>query len=278
MRRCGQQDECVRPCGQQLGEPGPSGQSSLARTGGDVVALVDDDDVPPGVLQVIAILQIALEGVDRDDAAVEVIEWVVVGWNAVAHARQPHGVQPHQRDGEAAPPLLLELRQHRLLADDQDALAAATLDQLGSQDAGFQCLAEADCVGDQDPRTRPAQGLQRRVELVGYQVHHGAMAEMNLFVIGDAAASEGFQVKDGCIVGRAEVRHQLGPGGVEDLDLAFERREEQRRRAADQVRGPIDREKPSAIGGRVGAAYEPFLVTNDDAGSGGKGKQHGYRG
>jgi hypothetical protein len=32
------------------------------------VAFVDDDDVPPGILKVVPVFQIALEGVDGDDA------------------------------------------------------------------------------------------------------------------------------------------------------------------------------------------------------------------
>jgi hypothetical protein len=124
--------------------------ASLTRARRHVVAFVDDDDVPPGVLEVVAVLEVALEGVNRDDASVEVVEWVVVRGDAIAHAGQTYGVQAYQRDGKAAPPLLLELGEHGLLRDDQNAFAAPSLDELGGKDGRLQRLAQADRVGDED--------------------------------------------------------------------------------------------------------------------------------
>ena len=75
----------------------------------------------------------------------------MVGRDAVAHGRQPHRVEPHERDGEARPEFLLELRQHALEGDDEDARAATALNQLSGEDAGFERLAEPSGVGDEDP-------------------------------------------------------------------------------------------------------------------------------
>src|SRR5712691_1675517 len=115
----------LAPLADARGLPGyPAGAAASARQRrpavvpcagacGDVVTLIDDDDVPPGVLKIVAILKIILQGVDRDDAAVEIIERVVVAGNAVAHPRQPQRIQAHQRNRKAAPPLLLELHEGR---------------------------------------------------------------------------------------------------------------------------------------------------------------------
>ena len=185
------------------------------------MALIDDDDIPPGVFQIVAVLQIALEGVDRDDAAVEVVERVVVGRDAVAHPSQADRVQPHQWDREAAPPLLLELGEHGLLRDDEDALAPASLNQLGGQHTGFQRLAQADGVGDEDARARLPQRLQRRVELVGHKVHHTAMAKMDFLVVGHIAAAQALQVQQRRVERRAGVGHEFGLGRVQYLDVVL---------------------------------------------------------
>ncbi|MNG38263.1 hypothetical protein D3C84_1259020 [compost metagenome] len=49
------------------------------------MALIDDDDVPPGLLEVVSILQAGLECIDRNDGAVVVIERIVVGRDTVTH-------------------------------------------------------------------------------------------------------------------------------------------------------------------------------------------------
>ena len=59
-----------------------------------VLALVDYDDVPPGVFEVVAVLEVALERVYRDDAPVEMIERVMVRRDSIANARKPHRVEP----------------------------------------------------------------------------------------------------------------------------------------------------------------------------------------
>ena len=199
------------------------------------MAFIDDDDIPPRVFEIVAVLQIALEGVDRNDAAIEVVERVVVGRDAVAHPGQANRVQPHQRDRKAAPPLLLELGEHGLLCDDEDALATAPLNQLGGQHAGFQRLAQADGVGDEDARARLPQRLQRRVELVGHQVHHTAMAKMDLLVVGHISAAQALQVEQRRVEGRAGIGHKFGLGRIEDLDVVLQGGQEQRGRAAHQV-------------------------------------------
>lgn len=235
MRCRREQHQGVRARRQQLGQPGTPREPRLAGTCGDVVAFVDHDDVPPGILEVVAVLEVALEGVDGNDAAVEVVEGVVIGGDAVAHPSQADRIQSHQRDGEAAPPLLLELGEHGLLRDDQDALAPAALNQFGGEHARFERLAEADRIGNQDARARLTKGLQRRVELVRNEVHHPAVAEVHLVVIGDVAPAQALQVQDAGVVGGRVVGDELGFLGVEDGYLVFERGEEQGRLAAHEL-------------------------------------------
>jgi hypothetical protein len=51
-------------------------------------------DVPPGVLQIVAVLEVVFECVDRDDGPVVVVERIVVGRDVVAHPlREPKPVE-----------------------------------------------------------------------------------------------------------------------------------------------------------------------------------------
>ena len=104
------------------------------------MGLVDDDHVPACLLQIGAVLRVLLEGVDGDDGLVVVVERVVVGRDAAAHALYADGIEPHQRDGEAVPELLLELREHALHGQHQDPPGPAAGDQLADEDPRFKGL------------------------------------------------------------------------------------------------------------------------------------------
>ena len=47
------------------------------------MALIDNDDVPPSVLQIVPVLKVVLESVNRNNRAVVIIEGVVVAGDAV---------------------------------------------------------------------------------------------------------------------------------------------------------------------------------------------------
>ena len=47
------------------------------------MALIDNDDVPPSVLQIVPVFEVVLEGVNRNNGAVVKIEGVVVTGDAV---------------------------------------------------------------------------------------------------------------------------------------------------------------------------------------------------
>ena len=76
------------------------------------MALVDDDDVPPRAIEVVAVLKVLLERVHRNDGAIEVVERVVVRGDDVADTLQTDGVETYERDGEPGLPFLLELCDH----------------------------------------------------------------------------------------------------------------------------------------------------------------------
>jgi hypothetical protein len=195
VRRGRQQDQRVGAGGQQTWPGGRGATGRFTGAGGHVVAFVDDDDVPPGVLEVVAVLEVALERVDRDDAAVEVVERVVVGRDAVAHPGQAHRVQPHQRDGKAAPPFLLELGEHAFWVTTRMRLPRPRWISSVASTPASRVLPRptASAIRMRERGWRSA--CKRGVELVGHQVHHAAVAEVDLLVVGDAAAPHAFQVE-----------------------------------------------------------------------------------
>jgi hypothetical protein len=70
----------------------------------------------------------------------------------------------------------LELGQHGLLGNHEDALATTALDEFGGQNPRFHGLTQTDRIGDQDTGARLAQRLKGGIELVGHQVHDTSVA------------------------------------------------------------------------------------------------------
>ncbi len=93
-------------------------------------------------------------------------------------------VEPGERDREAVPELLLELREHALEHQHQNAPAPPPGDQFADQDACFQRLPETHRIGDQDALSGPRECLASRVELVLNEVHGCLMADMDAVVVG----------------------------------------------------------------------------------------------
>jgi hypothetical protein len=90
----------------------------------DVVALVDDDDVPADLLEPGAVrelfLSVSIETMQRSK-----YEKGLRLEGIFADAGEPLGVEAHEREREARPQLALELREHALDGDDEDAPARA---------------------------------------------------------------------------------------------------------------------------------------------------------
>ena len=146
----------------------------LRRVVGDVVRLVDDDGVPVLLLEV-GEVAVALERVDRDDRPLEVGERVAVGRQLLPDPLDADRVEANERQGEAGPELELHLLQDVPRGDDQDPLAPAAAYELGQDHPDLDGLAEADRVGEQDPRAEVLriERLAHGGELVGQRSRRG---------------------------------------------------------------------------------------------------------
>ena len=263
-----QHDEGVRAAREQAGEPAAERAGAAVR---HVVRLVNDDHVPPGFFEVGPVLGVPLQGVDRDDGLVVVVEGVVVRGDAAADALDADGVEARERDREAVPELLLELGQHALDGEDEDAPAPAPGDQLADQDPRFEGLAEAHCVCDQDALPRLAERLARRLQLVGDEVHGGGVADVDPFVTRRGLPEVAFHEEQAVGEAGGAVGDQRGLRGVEDLDLPFQSGQEDRLAFADEFGHADAEELLAAGGGGVHAADHPLRVADDDPGAGGEG-------
>ncbi len=189
--------------------------------------------------------------------------------DAGADALDADGVEADEGDGEPAPQLLLELREHALDGDDEDPLPAPPLDELAEEDARLERLPEPDGVGDEDPLPRLLERLDRGVELVGHGVHGGPVPYVEVRVGGRRLPKEALDVEPRGPVRARRVRHERGLGRVEHLDVALEVGEEDGLLVADQLGEPHDGEGVPPLGAPVDGAHEPLGVADDDAGSGG---------
>ena len=180
--------------------------------------LVDHDHVPAAVFEMDAVVGAGLQGVDGDDGAVVIVERVGVGGNAGADAVDADGIEAHQRDGEARPHFLLELGHHALHRDDQNALAAATLNEFAQQDADFDCLAKTGRIRHENTLPRLVEGLKSWVELERQVIYCCPVADPQVRIRWWRLAQEAFQVKLGLSELRRVIGDQRGLGRIEDLD------------------------------------------------------------
>ena len=240
-----QHDEGVRAAREQAGEPAAERAGAAVR---HVVRLVNDDHVPPGFFEVGPVLGVPLQGVDRDDGLVVVVEGVVVRGDAAADALDADGVEAGERDREAVPELLLELGQHALDGEDEDAPAPAAGDQLADQDPRFEGLAEPHRIGDQDALARLAECLAGGLQLVGDGVHGGRVADVDAFVARRGLPQVAFHEEQAVGEAGRAVGDQRGLRGVQHLDSRFERGEEDRLPLPDEF-GHADAEELLAAGG-----------------------------
>ena len=88
--------------------------------------LVDDDEVPIGMLKRVPDLVIPFQGVDRDDGPIKLVKNVVMGGDFVPHAPDCGTVESGERDREPGPEFLLELGQHGPGRDHEDTVRPAT--------------------------------------------------------------------------------------------------------------------------------------------------------
>ena len=68
-----------------------------------IVRLVDDDDIPAGLLQKVLIAADILQRVDADDDAMVDLERILVGRNAQSQFGDAGRIKSHQWQGESVP-------------------------------------------------------------------------------------------------------------------------------------------------------------------------------
>lgn len=146
----------------------------------------------------------------------------MTGGNALLQACDAIAVKPRERNGEAVPELLLKLFKHGLDGEDENALAALALDELGNEHACFERLADADRVGDQNAGTRGFKGPDGRLKLIGEHVHGGVLSNVDLGVGGGRPAKEGVNEETRADVVHGVVLHEARLLRIEDLDLLLE--------------------------------------------------------
>ena len=118
---------------------------------GLLVRLVDDYQIPPRIPDGRPDLRILLEGVDRYDRAVELIEHVEMRRNPVSHPAYRLAIEPAERDREPRPEFLLELSQHRPRRDDEYPAGPTSQGEFRSDQTRLERLSESNVVGDQKP-------------------------------------------------------------------------------------------------------------------------------
>ena len=265
--RCGrEQDEGVGATREQIGQTVALGTVAFV---GNVVGLVDDDEVPPGLFQIMAVFAVALERIDRDDGAVEVVEGIVVGRNVAANALDAGRVQPGERDGEAVPELLLELAHHAFGGHHQDAPRPAPPHQFGGENAGLQCLAQAHCVGNEQARAQALQRPRGGLQLEGHGVHHAVLAHHQRIALHGRLAQPRLDGQPALDEAGRDIEHQFCPGGIEDGDLV-QHAQKQRLAVADSFGYTHAGQLPATVFAGIGTLDEPFFVANEDTGAGGR--------
>lgn len=93
-----------------------------------------------------------------DDDSMKDLKRILVGRNTQPKFGNPIGVELSQRDIEAIPDLCLELSPHGFLRQNQNSVAAASLDQFSQDHADLDRLAKSDAIRQQKPGAGSATG------------------------------------------------------------------------------------------------------------------------
>ena len=109
------------------------------------------------------------------------------------------------------------------------------------------------------------------VQLVGDEIHGGGVADVDPFVARHGLAQLAPHEEEAVSEAGGAVRNQDSAGGVEHLDLGFERGEEDGLPFAYEFGHADTEELLAAGGGRVHAADDPLGVPDQHPGAGGEG-------
>ena len=261
VRRSREQDHRVAAIREQAREARALRRAATRR---DILRLVDDDDVPIRVLEMRAVGDVVLQRIDGDDRLVVIKEWVVVRRELGADLADLCGVERDERDREAVPELFLKLRHHGFSRDDEDAFAFAAQDELAHEDAGFERLAKADNVGDEDAQAQLAERERRRRQLVRQGIHRCMVADVDGRVCRDALPPLAFEVEERPPVRGRRIDRQLHGGGI-DGPRFVERREEDGAAVFHEKRHANAVQRRTAHRILLDLLDDPFLVAHEHA-------------
>ena len=180
---------------------------------------------------------------------------------------------------------MLHLLEHVLGRDDEDAITAPALDELGEDEADFDRFAEPDRVGKEDarPQVLRIEDLAHRCLLVllGIDEHAIGHGEVRIFDSGCRLHQSRFQPELGVAIARALVVDEWSLSGVDRSDRV-DRVEEDCGRVTDEFGeslyfDPLDRLArcyflvSCPFVDRLNTGDEPLFVADLDYGSGGEG-------
>ena len=235
---------------------------------------IDQDDVPVGVFQIIAVGRALLERIDRDDRAVDVKERVVSARNTRHEALQAVAVKARQGNRETVPELLLELLEHRFDGKDENALPATACDQFGNENPRFERFPNTDRVRDEDAGARGGERLDGGLELVREHVHRSLLRDVHLGVGRGRAAQERLDEELRLHETLRRIHNEVRFLGAKDRDAVLVLDEECALLSAHDVRDPRAGEFHEPSGalplGALDALDEPLGVSDDDAHPGGE--------
>ena len=115
---------------------------------GNIMRLIDHDNIPPGIFQVGAVFNIAFDRIYGHDGFIVIMKRVVICRHISPNSLYGRGIQTDQRDREALPHFLLELIHHAFYSDYKDSLSLAAGNQLAHENACLKRFAQADSICD----------------------------------------------------------------------------------------------------------------------------------
>jgi hypothetical protein len=160
---------------------------------------------------------------------------------------------------------VLELFQHVLRGDDQDAVAPAAADEFGQQQPDLQRLPQPDDIGHQDPWAEPGQGQRGGPLLVDHRPEQERVGERQP-AFGPRqgrAAQHRLQVEPAAPEAGRRIGDQLGVLGMQQRHLV-QAVEERRLLVPDELRGADDLHQIAVVSGPHGTPHQPFLVADED--------------
>ena len=113
----------------------------------------------------------------------------------LADSREIGPIQDHEEEAEALLHLRLPLLENRRGRSDHDSFRLLAKQQLPGDEAGFDGLAEAGVVGDEEVHARHVERLAQRLHLVGVYLDAGAKRRLKEIWIGrgNAVPAKGVQ-------------------------------------------------------------------------------------